>query len=84
MITVKDEFIGKKIKITKSPIKQQINMEGLIINESKNTFTILHENKEKIILKNKREFKIQDQKIIGNKIIKRPEERIKLKEKKNE
>ncbi|MCC7575065.1 ribonuclease P protein subunit [Candidatus Woesearchaeota archaeon] len=81
MINIKDEFIGKKIKITKSTMKHQQGVEGIIVNETKNTFTILSDGKEKKILKNKKEFMIEETKINGKKIQKRPEERIKIKEK---
>jgi RNase P/RNase MRP subunit p29 len=78
---LQDEFIGKKLKIIKTTMKQQQNMEGTIINETKNTFTILTKNGEKKILKNKKEFIINETKINGDKIKKKPEERIKIKEK---
>lgn len=78
---LKDEFLGKKIKIIKSPMKHQENLEGIIVDETKNTFTILTKDGEKKVLKSKREFLIEETKINGDKIQKRPEERIKIKEK---
>jgi len=78
---LKNEYLGKKIKITKSPMKHQQNIEGIIVEETKNTFTILQDGKEKKMLKSKREFLIEETKINGDKIQKRPEERIKIKEK---
>ena len=81
MATVKDVFIGKKLKIMKSPMKHQIGAQGLIVDESKNTFTILHRGEEKKVLKNKRVFLIDGTLIEGEKIAKKPEERIKIKEK---
>ena len=83
MVNVKDEFLGKKLVIIESPMKHQVGFEGLIIDESKNTFTILHEGVEKKVLKNKRVFLIEGTKIHGEKINKKPEERIKIKEKQN-
>ena len=83
MITNKDEFIGLKIKITKSPMKHQEGTQGIIVDETKNTFTILKNGEEIKVLKNKREFLIEETKINGDKIQKKPEERIKIKEKKN-
>jgi len=62
-------------------MKHQQGVEGIIVNETKNTFTILSDGKEKKILKNKKEFMIEETKINGKKIQKRPEERIKIKEK---
>lgn len=78
---LQDEYLGKKIKITKSNIKNQENTQGIIINETKNTFTILTNKGEKKILKNNKEFQIEQAKINGKKIQKKPEERIKIKEK---
>lgn len=78
---LQDEYLGKKIKITKSNIKNQENIQGTIINETKNTFTILTNKGEKKILKNKKEFQIEQTLINGKKIQKKPEERIKIKEK---
>lgn len=81
MVTIKDVFLGKKIKIIKSPIKHQLGVEGLVVDESKNTFVILLNGEEKKVLKNKRVFLINGTLIEGEKIVKRPEERIKIKEK---
>jgi RNase P/RNase MRP subunit p29 len=75
------EFIGKEIIIIKSSNKEQEKLKGTIIDETKNTFTIKTQSKEVKILKKDKEFKIQNQKINGNIISKRPEERIKIKEK---
>lgn len=83
MNPLKDEFLGKKIKIIESPMINQLGVEGLIVDESKNTFTILSEDREIKVLKNKRVFLIGDVKIFGCDIQKKPEERIKIKEKKN-
>jgi RNase P/RNase MRP subunit p29 len=75
------EFIGKEIIIIKSSNKEQEKLSGTIIDETKNTFTIKTQNKEIKILKKDKEFKIKDKKINGKIISKRPEERIKIKEK---
>jgi len=75
------EFIGKQIIITKTNNKQQQNITGTIINETKYTFTIKTQDKKIMILKSYKDFRINNQKIEGNKITKRPEERIKIKEK---
>ena len=81
MTNSKDEFLGKKIKITKSPMTHQTKIEGVIVNETMNTFTILQQGIEKKVLKKRREFLINGTKINGDKINKKPEERIKIKEK---
>lgn len=81
----KQEFIGKTIKITKSNNKEQENITGKIIDETKNTFKIRLcsepgvQGAVKTILKNDKTFEINKQKIDGNKITKKPEERIKIK-----
>jgi RNase P/RNase MRP subunit p29 len=74
------EFIGKNIKITKTKNKTLQNTEGKIIDETKNTFTIKTQNKSITIMKDNNEFEINNQKIEGRKITKRPEDRIKIKE----
>jgi len=77
----KQEFIGKTITITKSKNKHQEGITGKIIDETKNTFKIKTTKKTITILKNEKTFIIENQKIEGNKIAKRSEERIKTKEK---
>ncbi|MGV8162949.1 MAG: ribonuclease P protein subunit [Candidatus Nanoarchaeia archaeon] len=75
------EFIGKQIEIISSKNKEQENIKGKIIDETKNTFKIKTQNKTITILKKQKKFIIDKQKIDGNKISKRSEERIKIKEK---
>lgn len=83
MNPLKDEFLGKKIKIIESPMANQLGVEGVVVDETKNSFTILLEGREIKVLKNKRVFLIDGTKIVGCNIQKKPEERIKIKEKKN-
>lgn len=52
-------------------------MKGTIIDETRNTFTILTGGKEKTILKKGNTFLIDNNKIKGDAILRRPEERIK-------
>lgn len=75
------EYIGKTIKIIKSTNKNQDGITGTIIDETKNTFTIQSQTKEIKITKNGKTFEINNQKINGDTITKRPEERIKIKAK---
>jgi RNase P/RNase MRP subunit p29 len=75
------EFIGKQIEIIKSQNIEQEKIKGKIIDETKNTFKIKTQNKTISILKKDKTFIIDKQKIDGNKISKRSEERIKIKEK---
>jgi ribonuclease P protein subunit POP4 len=75
------EFIGEKIEIIESKNKEQTGIIGQIIDETKNTFKIRTDKKTITILKTDKKFRINNQKIDGNKINKKPEERIKIKEK---
>lgn len=81
--TYAQNFIGKKIIIIKNLNKKNKVINGTIIDETKNTFTIETEKKDvKKVLKNQIFFTLDNdnEKIIdGSKIIKRPEERLKLK-----
>lgn len=70
---MEEEFIGKKISLD----FQNKKITGTIINETKFTFKIRTEKGDKTILKKEKEFKINNRKIQGSKILKRPEERIK-------
>ena len=68
------EYIGKKAKIK---IHNQ-SFEGKIIDETKNTITVLDQNnKEKMIIKKQITFTIGDKVVEGKSITKRSEERIK-------
>ena len=77
----REEFIGKSVRIVKCSDPSWIGKQGLILDETKNTFLIEIENKEKRIAKNTAifEFKNHDKKIMidGTKIMFRPEDRIK-------
>lgn len=77
----KGEFIGNTIKIINSTNKSLIGIEGKIIDETKNTFTIKTIKGEKKVLKDQIEFILMSsdikEKINGKRITKRPEDRIK-------
>jgi ribonuclease P protein subunit POP4 len=73
------EFIGAKIKVINATNKSLQGLEGSIIDETKNSFKIKNsEQEEKIVLKKGAVFMINNNIIKGDEIIKRPEERIKL------
>jgi len=72
------EFIGKNIKIVDSSCKSLIGLQGAIIDETKNTFTVQTSKGRKKIIKHQVEILVNDQKINGRKITKKPEDRIKL------
>ena len=72
---IQKEFIGKK-----AYVKYAGNVfTGTIIDETKNTLTIETKTKKVKIIKQNAKITIQNQKINGNKINKRPEDRIKIK-----
>ena len=74
------EFIGAQIKVIKAANKSLEGMEGSIVDETKSTFKIIStKNQEKTLLKKGAVFLISDQRINGDDILRRPEERIKLK-----
>jgi len=77
----KDEFIGLKVKVRECSDPKWVGKSGHILNETKNTFTIDIDNKERIIAKNiaKFEFEVNGKRIYldGSKIMFRPENRIK-------
>ena len=74
-----EEFIGLPVEITNSQNKSLIGKKGKIIDETMNLF-VVETAQEKIIkiLKKGTTFTINGKTIVGNKIIKRPEDRVKL------
>jgi len=74
---LKGELIGRNVKVIGK------NIQGIIIDETKNMMIIKTKGRIKKIIKknNKMEFVIDDEKIAveGHKLVARPEERIKLK-----
>ena len=74
------EFIGAKIKVISASNKSLTDLEGSIVDETKNTFKIKNnKGEEKTLLKKGTVFLINNQTIKGDEITRRPEERIKLK-----
>ena len=73
------ELIGEKIEILHSKNKSNLGIKGKVIDETKMTLKIKWGEKVKTLLKNNITFKIvrNEQIIIGQEIMKRPEERIK-------
>ncbi|KYK24569.1 hypothetical protein AYK26_03235 [Euryarchaeota archaeon SM23-78] len=75
-----EEFIGQRIKVVQARNTSIEGTEGTIKEDTKNTFRILtDDNKAKILLKQGAVFMINKQKIRGEDLLFRPEERIKLK-----
>ena len=76
---LRGEFIGKKIKIVDATNNSNIGIEGEIIDETKNTFTIKTNKGNKKIIKSTTTIEMDNLKISGKLLEKRPEERIKIK-----
>lgn len=74
-----EEFIGLPIEIIGTKNKSLIGKKGKIIDETMNLFIVEGlQGKITKILKKGSIFIINGKKIIGDKIIKRPEDRVKL------
>ena len=73
---MRHEFIGKRIKVGSRKV------EGKVIDETKNSFLVQTEKGRKRLLKNNLKFEIKmdgkNLEIDGNKILMRPEDRIKI------
>ncbi|MBS7654387.1 MAG: ribonuclease P protein component 1 [Candidatus Bathyarchaeia archaeon] len=79
---LQDELIGLRVKVIKSSNPSSIGLSGKIIDETKNTFKILHNDDEKILIKRDCvfHFTLPDKTIIevdGKVLIGRPEDRVK-------
>ncbi|MEM2971199.1 MAG: ribonuclease P protein component 1 [Candidatus Bathyarchaeia archaeon] len=80
---IRDEFIGTEAKIAKSAHAGYVGLSGKVIDETRNTFTILHEGKRrKIVVKNAVvfHFKFSDGTVVeidGKLLLGRPEDRLK-------
>ncbi len=79
---IRHEFIGTEAKIAKSPHADYIGICGEVIDETKNTFTILQKAKTKSVVKNSTffNFKFSDGTIVeidGKLLVGRPEDRLK-------
>jgi ribonuclease P protein subunit POP4 len=79
---LRHELIGLKMRVVKSTHKEQCDISGTIIDETKNTLVICHKSKFKIIPKGYAIFHciLPDGNAIeidGNLLIGRPEDRIK-------
>ena len=79
---IRGEFIGVEGKIAKSRHSGYVGISGEVINETKNTFTILHAGKTKSVIKDSVvfHFKFSDGTIVeidGRLLVGRPEDRLK-------
>lgn len=74
----KHEFIGKKLFVVTSKNKIEVGIDGVVMDETQNTFTIYSKKNIKKIMKNNITFRVDDSEIInGSSINLRPEDRIK-------
>ncbi len=79
---LRHEFIGVKGKIAESPHQSYVGICGEVIDETKNTFTILHKGKAKSVVKKLAifDFKFSCGTIVeidGKLLVGRPEDRLK-------
>jgi len=80
--SIRAEFIGKPVEILEARNTQLIGLKGKIMDETRNAFKILIDRRGfrelKMVMKREVVFKIGGRTVIGNKIVKRSEDRIKL------
>ena len=79
---IKEEFIGLEAKVAKSRNPSLEGISGTVIDETRNTFTILHEGKRKKIIKDIAvfHFSFPDGTVVeinGKLLVGRPEDRLK-------
>jgi ribonuclease P protein subunit POP4 len=79
---IRGEFIGTEGTIAKSPHADYVGIHGEVIDETKNTFTIMHRGKAKSVVKSSAifNFKFSDgtiAEIDGKLLVGRPEDRLK-------
>ncbi len=79
---LKHELIGLSAEVVESVNRNNIGIKGKILDETKKTLVILHKNKKKRLMKKGIKIKIKKNNlsyiIDCKKIIKNPEERLKL------
>jgi ribonuclease P protein subunit POP4 len=79
---IRGEFIGTETRIARSQHSGYLGLSGEVINETKNTFTILHAGEAKNVIKDSAvfHFKFSDGTIVeidGKLLAGRPEDRLK-------
>jgi ribonuclease P protein subunit POP4 len=79
---VQHEFIGLDAKVVKNSNPHTVGIEGKVVDETRNTFAILHDGKRKLVMKNTSvfEFVMPDGTFVeidGKVILGRPGDRIK-------
>jgi ribonuclease P protein subunit POP4 len=79
---VQHEFIGLETKVVKSTNPHLVGISGKVINETRNTFTVLSGDEKKVIVKDTAvfEFALPDRTVVeidGKVVMGRPEDRLK-------
>jgi ribonuclease P protein subunit POP4 len=79
---IRCEFIGTEAQVAKSPHSDYVGISGEVIDETRNTFTILREGKREVVVKDSAvfRFKFHDGTIFeidGKILVARPEDRLK-------
>jgi len=79
---IRHEFIGTEGKVTNSPIASYLGMAGPVVDETRNTITLLHEGGMKHVIKELSVFNFQfsDGTIVeidGKLLVGKPEDRLK-------
>lgn len=75
------EYIGRELEVVKSKNKSLLDVNGRVIDETKHTFVVETKERPKRILKQGNLFRINGEIIEGDRITKRPEERLKIRRK---
>ena len=76
-----DPFIGKTLVVNQASNESLVGLNGTIVDETKESFVIRMDDKEKRILKREAVFTINGEIVKGDKIAKRLEDRIKSRRK---
>ena len=79
---IRQEFIGTEGRIARSAHADFVGISGQVVDETKNTFVILHKGKRKSVVKDSAvfQFKFSDGTIIeidGKLLVGKPEDRLK-------
>lgn len=79
---IRHEFIGSELKVVKSTSPCYVGIKGKVIDETRNTFTVLQGNNRKRVVKEVStfHFKFSDGTVVevdGKLIVGRPEDRLK-------
>jgi len=79
---VRFEFIGRHAEVAKSTHSSDVSVSGMVVDETRNTFTVLARGKRKTVVKESAVFRFElpDHAIVevdGRLLVGRPEDRLK-------